>query len=130
MGDYFVNIENCDLYDPRTNRCGGKITKRQEKMTDVNLAIDLVVDAIDDRYDTAIVISGDMDLLPAVKYVRTIYPIKVLSIFYPPNRQNNELSKQASGSLPIGKYKFETNQFPDVIINNKGKKIFRPEEWV
>ena len=45
---------------------GGRI---REKGVDVKLAIDLVIGAADDLYDTAIVISSDTDLIPAIKYV-------------------------------------------------------------
>lgn len=41
----------------------------REKGVDVKLALDLVVGAVDDIYDTAIVISSDTDLIPAIKYV-------------------------------------------------------------
>ncbi len=42
----------------------------REKGTDVKIAVDLVVGAIDDFYDSAILISSDTDLLPAIDYVR------------------------------------------------------------
>ena len=42
----------------------------REKGVDVKLAIDLVIGAADDLYDTAIVISSDTDLIPAIKYAR------------------------------------------------------------
>lgn len=41
----------------------------REKGVDVKLAIDLVIGAADDLYDTAIIISSDTDLIPAIKYV-------------------------------------------------------------
>lgn len=42
----------------------------REKGTDVKIAVELVVDAVDNKYDTAIVISSDTDLIPALEYVR------------------------------------------------------------
>lgn len=42
----------------------------REKGIDVKLSVDLVIGAVDDLYDTAIVISSDTDLIPAIKYVR------------------------------------------------------------
>lgn len=42
----------------------------REKGIDVKMAIDLVTDAIEDKYDTAIVVSSDTDLVPALQYVR------------------------------------------------------------
>jgi len=44
--------------------------KIREKGTDVKIAVDLVIGAIDNYYDTAILISSDTDLIPAIKYVR------------------------------------------------------------
>lgn len=56
-------------YDDRPNRCpdcGHRWSKAKEKMTDVQLALALVVDAIDDDYDTAFLLCADADLVPAV----------------------------------------------------------------
>jgi len=46
---------------------GGNI---REKGVDVKLSLDLVIGAVDDLYDTAIIISSDTDLIPAIQYVR------------------------------------------------------------
>jgi len=46
---------------------GGKI---REKGTDVKIAVDLVVGAVDDLYDVAILVSSDTDLIPAIRYVK------------------------------------------------------------
>lgn len=47
-----------------------EIRTTREKGIDVKLATDLVVGAVDDRYDTAIIISSDSDLIPAIDWVR------------------------------------------------------------
>jgi uncharacterized LabA/DUF88 family protein len=44
--------------------------KPREKGTDVKIAVDLVVGAIDDFYDSAILVSSDTDLIPAIDYVK------------------------------------------------------------
>ncbi len=41
----------------------------REKGVDVKLSLDLTIGAVDSLYDTAIVISSDTDLIPAIKYV-------------------------------------------------------------
>jgi len=46
---------------------GGRI---REKGTDVKIAIDLIIGAVNDLYDTAILVSSDTDLIPAIKYVK------------------------------------------------------------
>lgn len=43
-----------------------------EKGVDVQLAIDLLIGAYEDYYDTAIVISSDTDLMPAIKKIRSL----------------------------------------------------------
>ena len=44
--------------------------RQRENSTDVKIAVDLVIGAVDDIYDVAILISSDTDLIPAVKYVK------------------------------------------------------------
>ena len=47
-----------------------QLTRTREKGIDVKLAIDLMVGAIDDKYDTAIIVSSDTDLIPAIDWIR------------------------------------------------------------
>lgn len=44
--------------------------KTREKGTDVKIATDLIIGAVDNLYDTAILVSSDTDLIPAIKYIR------------------------------------------------------------
>mgnify|MGYP001564548073 CR=1 FL=1 len=46
--------------------------KYHEKGVDVQIAVDLLVGAYDNLYDTAILISSDTDLIPAIKKVRQL----------------------------------------------------------
>lgn len=46
-------------------------SKYREKGVDVMLATDLIVGAIEDKYDTAIIVSSDTDLLSAIDWVRS-----------------------------------------------------------
>ena len=44
--------------------------RMREKGIDVKLATDLLVGAFDNKYDTAIIVSSDSDLVPAIDWVR------------------------------------------------------------
>ena len=44
--------------------------RKREKGIDVMLAIDLIVGAVEDIYDMAIIVSSDADLLPAIEWIR------------------------------------------------------------
>ncbi|GBE16674.1 NYN domain protein [bacterium BMS3Abin15] len=46
------------------------IRTKREKGIDVKLATDLIVGAVDDKYDVAIIVSSDSDLVPAIDWVR------------------------------------------------------------
>lgn len=41
-----------------------------EKGTDVKIAVDLIIGAVDNWYDTAVLVSSDTDLIPAIKYIK------------------------------------------------------------
>lgn len=45
-------------------------SRLREKGIDVKMATDLIVGAVDNKYDTAIAISSDTDLVPAIDWVR------------------------------------------------------------
>ena len=54
-----------------------KYERSREKGIDVKLATDLIIGAMDDKYDNAILISSDTDLVPAVDLVRYRFKKKV-----------------------------------------------------
>jgi uncharacterized LabA/DUF88 family protein len=69
-------------------------TRAREKGIDVKIAIDLIVGAIDKKYDTAILVSSDTDLIPALDLVRFRFNRKVEYIgFSLPKRENCEETK-------------------------------------
>ena len=61
--------------------CGYVETIPSEKMTDVNIAVELLADAYKDRFDTALLISADSDLSAPINKVRTIPSRKSLLIY-------------------------------------------------
>src|SRR5258708_1133879 len=67
----------------RCLRCKQYFLTHEEKQTDVNIAVTLFQLAVDDKYDKAIVISGDTDVLPAVKLVQKTFPEKEVGVVIP-----------------------------------------------
>ena len=60
-----------------------------EKGIDVKLATDLIVGAVDNQYDTAIIVSSDTDLIPAFDWIRMRLKKKVEYIgFSIPNEED------------------------------------------
>jgi len=122
-GRYQVNDIEC-------HRCGNIWREPNEKMTDVNIATQMIIDAYTDKYDTAILISGDSDLVPPIKAVHENFKSKRVVVFFPPKRSNNSVSAVAKGSLIIGRKKIKDSQFDDEVTKVGGFVLKKPKEWI
>ena len=110
-------------------RCGHVWSNPNEKMTDVNIATHLLVDAYRDHYDTALLISGDSDLVPPIKAVLHNFGSKRIVAAFPPARKNIEVANSVSAYFNIGKRKLERNQLPEKIQKKDGFVLTKPVEW-
>jgi uncharacterized LabA/DUF88 family protein len=115
--------------DRHCNSCGAKWKSFEEKMTDVNIAVQILADAVDGVYDTAIVVSGDSDLTPPVLEVRRRYPTKRVIIALPPNRRSNELQTAATGYFPINEVAYRNSRLPDPVQGANGVLLHCPPTW-
>ena len=78
--------------DPKEcDNCGHRAYHPQEKKTDVNIATHLICDAVADEFDTAILVTADSDLVPAVQAVHKLRPEKRVIAAFPPSRNSKEL---------------------------------------
>lgn len=65
------------LSNPVTCRkCGHTYDAYHEKMTDVNIAVELMSDAFQEHLDVALLVSADSDLVGPVKAIRELFPQK------------------------------------------------------
>ena len=62
--------------DCRCHLCGRIFQTYEEKQTDVNIAIRLLSDAVEDKFDRAVIVSADSDLTPVILAVRKLFPEK------------------------------------------------------
>jgi len=120
-GHFLVKTANC-------KKCGSTWTTYEEKMSDVNLAVQLVLDASDDVFDTAIIISGDSDLTTPVRRVLTRFPHKRVVIAFPPRRNSEALKRVASAHTKVGQDKIRNSQLPDPV-NTSSTALHRPASW-
>ena len=111
-------------------KCGNDRTKHEEKKTDVNIAVRILDDAYDDRFDVAMVISGDSDLVPAIESIRSRFPEKRLIVAFPPKRHSAELRRVANESFTIGKGKIRSSRLPDPVITPAGISLQAPAGWL
>ena len=85
----------------RCHICGKHYKTREEKQTDVNIALHLLCDAINDTYDRAVIVSGDTDLVPIIEAVHRISPDKEVGVMFPLRRYNNSLEKAADFAITM-----------------------------
>jgi uncharacterized LabA/DUF88 family protein len=101
----------------------------EEKQTDVNIALRLLQLAIQDRYDKAVIISGDTDLLPAMKAVQTTYPNKPVGVVIPIGRASEDLKKQADFHHKMKEKHLMASLYPDPLTLKDGSNLNCPPTW-
>ena len=115
--------------DMTCRECNAIWKTYEEKMTDVNIAVELLGDAQNDAFDTAIIISGDSDLSGPINSVRQRYSKKRVIIAFPPNRVSKNLRKVATASFTIGRKKLSDSQLPNQITKTDGYILNKPPKW-
>ena len=121
-GRYQINNHYCPY-------CGALEKIPNEKMTDVNIAVELLSDAYVDTFDTALLISADSDLAGPVSRVQKVFSGKRVVLAFPPSRSSKELMKIAAAHFTIGRSMFERSQLPEEIVKPDGFILRRPQHW-
>jgi len=122
FGQFLVNDHVCPA-------CGNIEHIPSEKMTDVNIATHMLVDAYENSFDVAILISGDSDLSGPISEIRRLFPSKRIVVAFPPSRASFELKKVANAWLTIGRAKIDQSQFPDIVVKSDGYNLRKPINW-
>ncbi len=117
--------------DHRCRICGEGYSTFEEKQTDVNIAITLFRLAISNDFDTAILITGDTDLVPAVEAIRRTFPDKQIGVVVPIGRKAKELIDVCDFHMKMKEKHLRTSQFPDTIVLDPQKNIVlqKPSNW-
>ncbi|SHW95674.1 NYN domain [Mycobacteroides abscessus subsp. abscessus] len=108
--------------------CGHTYIHYEEKETDVNMATSLVVDAANKEFDTALLVTADSDMAPAVRATQSIHPQGFVAAAFPPDRRSYELSNLMPSSFPIYEKKLKKSQLEEKFtIGNVPYQ--RPQKW-
>ena len=107
---------------------------KEEKKTDVNLGVSIVSDAYEDEYDVAVVVSGDMDLNPAIYMVIDRFPEKKIVVYVPDRSGRRGLPSETHKLLkdqckPLPTPLLSKSQLPDSVIGSCGNRIEKPVGW-
>ena len=118
-------------FKPKTLKCHHCLkdyNSHEEKQTDVNIAVQIVADAAIDKFDKAVIISADSDLIPVIKTVHRLRPEKEVGVMFPVGRNSFELRQAADFTLKMKRNHLISCQFPEKI--KIGREIIeRPASW-
>ena len=104
-------------------------TRVSEKLTDVNLATEMLKDAYENRADAFVLISGDADLAPALRIIR-YSTVKSVIVFNPQAHICNELRRYATFYRNIPPGFAEGCRLPDSLMTADGRTISCPTAWL
>jgi len=104
-----------------------KVLKSEEKGSDVNLATYLIHDGHLGRYETAIVITNDSDLVQPIRIIRENLGLAV-GVLNPCNQPATGLRNAASFYRVLRNSAPPKCQFPDTMRDSRGE-FFKPPEW-
>jgi uncharacterized LabA/DUF88 family protein len=123
MGKFKESRKNC-----RT--CHTYWFSHEEKETDVNIALNILSEALKDNYDRAYIVSCDSDLSPAFRMVKNQCPNKELVTVTTPGRfHSKELLNISDHAMAISEKDLSNHQLSDQLYRADGKIFTKPKAW-
>ncbi len=111
--------------------CNTEWKAHEEKETDVNIAVQVMLAAFNKKYDRIMIISGDSDITPAIREAKKLFPEKEFTVVLPPRRRGGQsLVEAADNKRKIKIDHLKNSLLPYELINPKDKKkTTRPPEY-
>ena len=105
-----------------------RVMKTEEKGSDVNLATHLLVDAFDNRFDVAVIMSNDSDLKEPIRLVRARFGKKIVLLGPKSSRISGALRPLADYIRQFGPNALTNGQFPSQMQDKVGT-FHKPRNW-
>ncbi len=128
-GHFLTSTVRMPLAKPRPWQKFCDVIKTEEKGSDVNLAVHLLNDAWQDKYDYGVVVSNDSDLAESIRLVKKQHGKRII-LLVPgdPHRRppSIQLKRFAHKTLSIPMAAITASQLPSQI---PGTTIHKPAKW-
>ncbi len=121
-GQFHLNQRRC-------RACSAQWWLPNEKMTDVNIASEMLTDAFLGAVDVALLISADSDLSAPIKKIREHLPDRLVWVVFPPWRGSDTLKALAHQRFRIRRQVVLECQLPEEVVGTDGFPRRRPPEW-
>lgn len=116
-------VKGHHVVDPETQ-------KRSEKQSDINVALNLILDGVDDVYDMAILVSADSDQAATARVFGERFPDKRLLAVAPPGRRvPDKVMPYAFASFTLTKSHIDECVMRENVTGLTGRQIPRPTEY-
>lgn len=112
----------------RCPKCGKPIVRHEEKATDVNIALQAYRLAKD--VDQIFLVSGDTDLIPAIRAIKDDYPQVRVGAIFPFNRSTREFKTEVDVSHKTSQKILGNFLLPPSLTKKDGTVITCPPGWV
>ena len=109
--------------------CTVVFRRAEEKETDVAIATRMFELLHTGAADAIVLVSGDTDLLPAIRTARTLFPAVQICVCFPFRRHNAELKQSVARSFKVRKEQYAKHQLPDPVVLASGRLIHKPAKW-
>jgi uncharacterized LabA/DUF88 family protein len=129
LGHFLQSTVRMRLARPRPWRKTEEVIKTEEKGSDVNLALHVLNDAWENRYDCAVICSNDSDLREALRLVKTRHKKKVVLVVPGDPAQRPaaiQLKRYANAEIRITQADLAASQLPSPI---PGTTLRKPVTW-
>ena len=119
------------IRDKKCRVCNSTYKIPEEKQTDINIAVKLLEKAINDEFDTAVLVTADSDLVPAVEALKKLFPAKRVGLLIPIGRSSIELENICDFKSRVKEKHLKSSQLPDsfVLDAKKGITLNKPSSW-
>jgi|SRR5579872_5514439 len=111
--------------------CQGEFVTKEEKQTDINIAVTMLDRA--DEYDKLILLTADSDQVPALRLIKKTHPTKILASLPPIGRKAKELRQACDQQFKMTEQHLIDCQLPNpfpVVVDGKQSGILpKPSSW-
>lgn len=118
----------------KTVKCGAscreEYTAHVEKQTDVNIAVKLMEVYKTGDCEGCLIMTGDGDLISAVRTAQLLYPEKLTGVIFPYKRWHRDLSQRVKYRVRLECVDYLNNVLPDPLVLPSGKILKKPSKWV
>jgi hypothetical protein len=115
--------------DARCKKCGQHYHTREEKRTDVNIAVEMLKLAHLKKYQRAVLISGDTDLIPVFDALRQLHPEIKISVVIPIGKTSRDMRAAADSVFQMTELQLSQSLLPQTITLPSGLILTRPPTW-